>query len=165
MGNLLSSVHGAIYIAMSSSEMHNVRRIFDELGGHWSDYVVWAKDRFVLGRADFQRQYEMLLYGWREGSKHHWCGDRDQGDVWQIARPSESPWHPTTKPLPLVERALSNSSLPDDRVLDPFLGSGTTLVACERTGRRCLGLELDPHYVDVAVARWEAFTGQTAQRA
>ena len=68
------------------------------------------------------------------------------------------------KPLALVERAINNSSRPDERVLDPFLGSGTTLVACERTGRRCLGLELDPRYVDVAVARWEAFTGETARK-
>ena len=164
MGNLLSSVDGAIYIAMSSSEMHTVRAIFDELGGHWSDYVVWAKDRFVLGRADFQRQYEMLLYGWREGAKHYWCGDRDQGDVWEIPRPLDSELHPTMKPLELVERAIENSSRPGDIVMDLFLGSGTTLIAAERTGRTCIAAELDPKYCDIAVARWESLSGGTATR-
>lgn len=164
MTNLLASVDGAIYIAMSSSELHTVRAIFDELGGHWSDYVVWAKDRFTLGRADFQRQYELLLYGWREGSKHHWCGDRDQGDVWQIPRPSASELHPMMKPLGLVERAVANSSLPGNVVLDLFLGSGPTLVAAERGGRTCYAVELDAAYVDIAVARWESFSGQEARR-
>ena len=84
--------------------------------------------------------------------------------MWKIARPSESPLHPTMKPLALVERALNNSSRPGDRVLDLFLGSGTTLIACERTGRLCLGVELDPRYGDVVVARWEAFTGETARK-
>ena len=84
--------------------------------------------------------------------------------MWQILRPAESELHPTMKPLALVERALNNSSRPDDRVLDLFLGSGSTLIACERTGRRCLGLELDPRYVDVVVARWETFSGDVARK-
>src|SRR6185295_10900704 len=96
-------------------------------------------------------------FGWREGAEHHWCGDRDQGDVWTIARPSDSPLHPTMKPLPLIERALENSSRPGDVVVDLFLGSGSTLIAAERTGRVCAGLELDRLYCDIAVSRWEAF--------
>jgi DNA modification methylase len=141
-----------------------VSRVLDEEGAHWSDTIIWAKDRFTLGRADYQRQYEPIWYGWREGAKHHWRGDRDQGDVWQIARPAASPLHPTTKPLELAERAIENSSRPGDAVLDLFLGSGTTLIACERTGRQCRAVELDPAYVDVAVARWEAFSGLKATR-
>lgn len=159
---LVSSVDGALYVCMSTKEWPLVSRVLEEAGAHWSDTIIWAKDRFTLGRADFQRQYEPLWYGWREGAKHHWCGDRDQGDLWTIARPSVSDLHPTTKPLALVERALTNSSQPGDRVLDLFLGSGSTLIATERTGRSCVAVEIDPHYVDIAVARWESFSGAQA---
>ena len=162
--NLVANVDGALYACMSTKEWPLVSRVLEEAGGHWSDTIIWAKDRFVLGRADYQRQYEPIWFGWREGAKHYWCGDRDQGDVWTIARPSASDLHPTTKPLELVERALRNSSREHERVLDLFLGSGTTLIACERAGRTCLGVELDPRYIDVAVARWEAFSGEQAVR-
>ena len=162
--NLLRVVDGALYVCMSSKEWPTVSRILAEEGGHWSDTIIWAKDRFVLGRADYQRGYEPLWYGWREGASHHWCGDRDQGDVWQIARPADAPLHPTMKPLTLMERAISNSSRSGEPVLDPFAGSGSTLIACERTGRVGLGMELDPRYADVILARWEAFSGQVAER-
>ncbi len=162
--NLLASVDGAIYVCMSTKEWPLVSRMLAELGGHWSDTNIWAKDRFVLGRADYQRQYEPIWYGWREGAKRHWCGDRDQGDIWEITRPAVSEWHPTTKPVELAQRAIDNSSKPGDVVLDLFLGSGTTLIAAERTGRSCHAMELDPHYVDVALARWEAFTDETAEK-
>jgi DNA modification methylase len=149
---------------MSSKEWPLVARVLAEEGGHWSDTIIWSKDHFVLGRADYQRGYEPIWYGWREGAAHRWCGERDQSDVWQIARPVEAPLHPVMKPLAVMERAIANSSQPGDLVLDAFLGSGSTLIACERTARRCAGLELDPRYVDVAVARWEAFSGQVARR-
>ena len=126
---------------------------------HWSDTIVWAKDRFVLGRADYQRQYEPIWYGWPQGRQRHWDGGRDQGDVWTIPRPSVSPLHPTQKPLALVERAITNSSRPGDWILDPFCGSGTTLIACERTGRRGIGIEIDPRYVAATIARWETVHG------
>jgi len=161
---LLTSVDGAIYCAMSSKEMPLVSRVLAEEGGHWSDTIIWHKDRFVLGRADYQRAYEPIWFGWREGASHHWCGDRDQDDVWEIDRPSDAPLHPTMKPLPLMERAIANSSEAGDLVLDLFAGSGSTLIACERTGRRCAALELDPRYVDVVLARFERFSGQTAER-
>jgi DNA modification methylase len=161
---LFANVDGALYVCMSTKEWPTVSRVLEEAGAHWSDTIIWAKDRFTLGRSDYQRQYEPIWFGWREGAKHHWCGDRDQGDVWQIPRPAESPLHPTMKPLELVERAIENSSQTGDSVLDLFLGSGTTLIASERTGRVCRGMELDPKYVDVAVARWESFTGQEAQK-
>ena len=161
---LLAAVDGALYICMSSKELPLVARVLAEEGGHWSDFIIWAEDRFTLGRSDLQRAYEPIWYGWREGTEHFWCGDRDQSDVWTIDRPSESPLHPTMKPLGLVERAITNSSRDGDLILDPFLGSGTTLIAAERTGRVCAGIELDPTYVDVAVARWERFSGQIAVR-
>lgn len=160
--NLLASVDGALYICMSTKEWPLVSRVLAEAGGHWSDTIIWAKDRFVLGRSDYQRCYEPMWYGWREGAKRQFFGGRDQSDLWQISRPDESPLHPTMKPLAIIERALENSSRPGDVVLDPFLGSGSTLIACERTGRVCYGLELDPHYASLAVARWEAFSGGRA---
>ena len=153
---------GAVYICMSSSELHTLQAAFKAAGGHWSTFVIWAKDRFTLGRSDYQRQYEPILYGWPERAKRHWCGDRDQGDVWQIMRPHKNDLHPTMKPVALVERAVRNSSLRGDLVLDPFSGSGTTLIAAETTGRVCYGIELDPAYVDVAVERWQQYTGEPA---
>jgi DNA modification methylase len=162
--NLLSVTDGAVYVCMSSSELHTLQRAPVEAGGHWSTFIIWAKDTFTLGRSDYQRQYEPILYGWREGVRHHWCGDRDQGDLWSFDKPTTSPLHPTMKPVPLVQRAIENSSSPGDVVLDPFLGSGSTLIGCERAGRVCYGMELEPEYVDVAVMRWEAFTGQKAKK-
>jgi DNA modification methylase len=162
--NLLTSVDGALYVCMSSKEMPLVSRVLAEEGGHWSDTLIWRKDRFVLGRADYQRAYEPIWFGWREGVGHHWCGDRDQDDVWEINRPSDAPLHPTMKPLALMERAIANSSEPGGLVLDAFAGSGSTLIACERTGRRCAALELDPRYVDVVLARFERFSGSVAER-
>ena len=154
---------GAVYICMSSSELQTLQAAFKSAGGHWSTFIIWAKDRFTLGRADYQRQYEPILYGWPEGVKRHWCGDRDQGDVWNIQRPSKNDLHPTMKPVALVERAIRNSSRKGDLVFDPFGGSGTTLIAAEKTGRHASLIELDPKYVDVIVRRWQEFTGREAQ--
>ncbi len=160
--NLVEHVDGAIYCCMSSKELPLVSRVLAEAGAHWSDTIIWKKDRFVTGRADYQRSYEPIWYGWREGTKRHWCGDRDQGDVWEVERPAASEAHPTMKPLSLVERAIENTSKPGDVVLDLFLGSGTTLIAAERTGRVCYGMEIDAHYGSVVLARWEVFTGKEA---
>ncbi len=162
--NILEFTDGATYICMSSSELHTLQKAFVQAGGHWSTFIIWAKNTFTIGRSDYQRQYEPILYGWREGAKHSWCGDRDQGDVWHVEKPTASPLHPTMKPLTLIEKAIQNSSNPGDLVLDTFLGSGSTLIACERTGRTCFGMELEPLYVDVAVMRWEAFSGEKATR-
>jgi len=153
---------GAVYICMSSSELHTLQAAFMKAGGHWSTFVIWAKNRFTLGRSDYQRQYEPILYGWPEGVKHRWCGARDQGDVWNINRPNKNDLHPTMKPVSLVERAIRNSSRKGDLVFDPFGGSGTTMIAAEGTGRKAALLELDPKYVDVIVERWQRFTDQAA---
>jgi len=159
--NLLRAVEGTIYICMSSKELATVCRVLGEEGGHWSDTLIWKK-QFTLGRADFQRAYEPIIYCWRDGAKHQWHGGRDQGDVWEIERASANPLHPTTKPLALVEKAITNSSSAGDLVLDLFLGSGSTLIASERTGRVCYGMELDPHYGSVVLARYESFSGEEA---
>ena len=159
---MLERCDGACYIAMSSSELDALQSAFRECGGHWSTFIIWAKDRFTLGRSDYQRQYEPMLYGWREGAKRHWCGARDQGDVWQIKKPVRNEFHPCTKPVELFERCLRNSSEPGDIVLDCFAGSGTTAIACEKAGRVARLMELDPKYADVIIDRWERFTGRKA---
>ena len=155
---------GGIYVAMSSSELDVLQAAFRAAGGKWSTFIIWAKNTFTLGRADYQRQYEPILYGWPEGAQRHWCGDRDQGDVWNIKKPQKNDLHPTMKPVELVERAIRNSSRPGNVVLDPFGGSGTTLIAAEKSGRQARLIELDPKYVDVIVRRWQDWTGQQASR-
>jgi DNA modification methylase len=160
--NILSVTKGACYICMGSSELHTLREAFTAAGGRWSDYLVWAKNTFTLGRADYQRQYEPILYGWKDGADHYWCGARDQGDVWFFDKPAKNDLHPTMKPVALVERAVRNSSKSRDIVLDPFGGSGSTLIACEKTGRQARLIELDPKYVDTIILRWQEFSGGTA---
>nr|WP_026330268.1 site-specific DNA-methyltransferase [Caldimonas manganoxidans] len=160
----IAHCRGAIYVAMSSSELDTLQAAFRAAGGHWSTFIIWAKNTFTLGRADYQRQYEPILYGWPEGAQRHWCGDRDQGDVWHFNKPQKNDLHPTMKPVELVERAIRNSSRPGNVVLDPFGGSGTTLIAAEKSGRRARLIELDPKYVDVIVRRWQEWSGQEAYR-
>ena len=162
--NLLSVTKGAVYIAMSSSELDTLQAAFRTAGGKWSTFIIWAKNTFTLGRADYQRQYEPILYGWRDGTDHFWCGARDQGDVWQIKKPAKNDLHPTMKPVELVERAILNSSKSRDIVLDLFGGSGTTLIAAEKSGRQARLIELDPKYVDVIIRRWQDWTGKQATR-
>lgn len=118
-------------------------------------------DDFDMG-ADYHQQFEAMLYGWRQGSHHYWCGARDQGNVWHFDKPARNDLHPTMKPVALVERAIRNSSKPRDTVLDCFGGSGTTMIAAERTGRRAVLLEIDPAYADVIVRRWQDTTGEAA---
>jgi DNA modification methylase len=160
----LARCDGAVYVAMSSSELDTLQSAFRAAGGKWSTFIIWAKNTFTLGRSDYQRQYEPILYGWPEGATRHWCGDRDQGDVWHFNKPRVNDLHPTMKPVELVERAIRNSSRPGDVVLDPFGGSGTTLIAAEKSGRKARLIELDPKYADVIVRRWQDWTGQQATR-
>ena len=160
--NILTVTKGAVYMCMSSSELHTLQSAFLEAGGHWSTFIIWAKNTFTLGRSDYQRQYEPILYGWKEGGGHYWCGARDQGDVWSINKPARNDLHPTMKPVELVERAIGNSSRENEIILDPFGGSGTTLIACEHMSRQARLLELDPKYVDVIVLRWQEQTGEAA---
>ena len=162
--NLLMVTKGGCYVAMSSSELHTLQKAWLDAGGKWSTFIIWSKNTFTLGRADYQRQYEPILYGWKQGADHFWCGDRDQSDIWNYNKPRVNDLHPTMKPVELVERAIMNSSKTRDIVLDLFGGSGTTLIACEKTGRQARLMELDPKFVDVIVKRWEEYTGQQAVR-
>ena len=149
---------------MSSSELDTLQRAFRDAGGRWSTFLIWAKNT-TLGRSDYQRQYEPILYGWKEGADHFWCGARDQGDAWFFDKPVKNDLHPTMMPVALVERAIQNSSNSRDIVLDLFGESGTTMIAAERMGRRARLVELDPRYVDVSVQRWQTITSGVAATA
>jgi DNA modification methylase len=125
--------------------------------------IIWAKDRFALSRGDYHWHHEPAWYVVREGGKGHWSGDRKQSTLWMIpARDDSGHGHSTQKPVECMKRPIENNSEPGDAVYEPFSGSGTTIIAAEMTGRRCFAVELNPAYVDVAVRRWEAFTGSDA---
>ena len=126
--------------------------------------IIWSKPRFVLGRGDYHWQHEPCLYAVRKGGTGHWQGARDQATVWPIASGEDdgATVHGTQKPVACMRRPIENNSAEGDSVYEPFSGSGTTLIAAERTGRRCFALELDPRYVDVAVTRWQTLTGEIA---
>lgn len=185
ISNIMPVTSGAFYICMSSSELHNLHKAFTDAGGHWQTYVIWAKNAFTLSRSDYQHQFEPILYGLTEDEakkaeanqenfdalpilygwkKHDWYGGRKQGDVWFFDKPSSSKDHPTMKPIGLCAKAIKNSSAINDIVLDVFGGSGSTLIACEQTQRKCYTMELDPRYVDVIIKRWEQFTGEKARK-
>jgi len=161
--NALSVTKGACYICMSRSELHTLHKSFTDAGGRWSAFIIWAKNAFTLGRSDYQRQYEPILYGWKNNHDRYWCGARDQSDIWFYNRPTKNDLHPTMKPIELCKRAILNSSKTDDIILDCFGGSGSTLIACEQTDRRCRMIELDPKYIDVIVKRWQNFSGKEAK--
>lgn len=193
-----------IYVAHADTEGINFRSTFREAGFKLASCLIWRKDHFVLGRADYQCQHEPILYGWKPGSVHRWYGGRKRKTIQELGslgtieqlpdgsiilchegtstvitgrdlsveqfdstiilerKPLRSELHPTMKPVGLVERFIRNSSKAGDMVLDPFGGSGTTLIACERTNRICRTMELDPKYADAIVRRWQAYTGNNA---
>lgn len=149
-----------IYLAMSAQEWPVIDKALRDQGFHWSSTIIWMKDQLVLSRKDYHTQFEPLWYGWKSNAARiRQVVDRKQSDVWQIDRPKRSDEHPTMKPLRLVERSLENSSLPGDVVLDPFVGSGTTLIVCEQMQRRCRAVELDLIYAAVDIERWHLFSG------
>lgn len=127
--------------------------------GVYRHQLLWVKDRFVLGRGDYHFRHEPVLYGWRPDGSHHAVVDRTQDTVWEIPRPARSSEHPTMKPVDLITRALTNSTRHGATVLDPFGGSGSTLIACHTTGRTARLVELDPAYVDVICHRYQTHTG------
>lgn len=143
------------YCVMSAQEWGNIMNALAECGFHWSSTIIWYKDSLVLSRKDYHTQYEPIWYGWLEGDKRL-CPlqDRQQSDVWEIDRPKKSVEHPTMKPIALAGKAINNSSHTGEVILDLFGGSGTTLLACEQTGRVGYMMELDCAYCDVIVKRF-----------
>ena len=161
--NMASKPGAMTYVVMSAQEWGNMMLTLAQNDYHWSSTIIWNKDRLVLSRKDYHTKYEPIWYGWKSGEARL-CPlkDRKQCDVWDFERPSKSEEHPTMKPVPLVARAITNSSHSGDLILDLFGGSGTTLIAAEQTDRTCYMMELDPKYVDVIVSRWENLTGEKA---
>jgi DNA modification methylase len=137
-----------------------------QAGLHVRAQIIWRKPRFAIGRGHYHWQHEPCWYAVREGGSAKWCGDRTQSTVWDInAKDQDAETrHGTQKPVECMARPVRNHGVKGDDVYDPFLGSGTTLIACERLGRRCYGLELSPAYCDVIVHRYENFTGKKAER-
>jgi site-specific DNA-methyltransferase (adenine-specific) len=182
---------GAIYVCHADSEGENFRAQFSAAGWLLKQCLIWVKDAFVLGRQDYHWQHEPILYGWKPGAAHTWYGRRIRSTILdgtvQLAdlkkhdliellteiveastivrepRPRRNGEHPTMKPVPLVARLVANSTKPGDLVLDPFGGSGSTLIACVQMDRACYTIEKDPRYADVIVNRWEKLTGLTAE--
>ena len=151
------------YVCHADSEGYNFRGAFADAGWLLKQCIIWEKQHFVIGRQDYQWQHEPILYGWKPGS-HLFYGGRNLTTIWRVDRPSASREHPTMKPVALVTLAVQNSTKGEDIVLDPFLGSGTTLIACEQLGRTCYGMEISPQYCQVIIDRWEKLTGQKAEK-
>lgn len=153
----------AIYVFHADTEGVNFRRALVDAGFKLAQCCVWVKQTFVLGRQDYHWKHEPVLYGWKPTAAHNWYSDRRQTTVWHFDRPSRNADHPTMKPVDLIEYPITNSSKRGDVVLDLFGGSGSTLIACEKTGRVARLMELDPRYVDVIIRRWQEYTGKVAR--
>ena len=144
----------SIYVFHADTEGLNFRKAFKDAGFYLSGCCIWKKNALVLGRSPYQWQHEPCLFGWKKGGKHQWYSDRKQTTIWEYDRPKASKDHPTMKPVALMSYPIQNSCMSNCIVLDPFLGSGSTLIACEQTNRICYGIELDEKFVDVIVNRY-----------
>lgn len=166
---------GGVLAFMSPLKLDDLRAALENNGLTWRSYIIWVKNHFTLGGSDFQHQFEPILYHVNDGkydanngdiaeseiavygdinTRRDWFGARSQSDVWFYEKPTQSKDHPTMKPIGLCAKAILSISKAGDIVYDPFLGSGSTLIACEQTNRKCIGSELDPHYCDVIRKRW-----------
>ena len=154
-------VTGCIYMCAGPGPDGRTMFVAADRALHNSTMIVWNKDRFTLGRGKYQNKHEVIWFGWG-GSGSGFCDDRTLTNVWDIPRPKKSELHPTMKPVELVATALKHNP-GSEIVLDLFGGSGTTLIACEQLGRKCRMVEMDPHYCDVIIARWEKLTGKKAE--
>lgn len=156
---------GSIYVWHADTEGLNFRKAFKDAGFYLSGCCIWKKNALVLGRSPFQWIHEPCLYGWKQTGKHQWYSDRKQVTVWEFDKPRSSKDHPTMKPVALMSYPLRCSTMTNGIVLDPFLGSGSTLIACLETDRICRGIELDPKFVDVIVRRAQAWYEEHDQTA
>lgn len=156
------SDYNTFYISMSGKTLICLLLALNECEYKMAQIIVWAKNNHVLGRSDYANKHELIVYGWL--NHHKFYGQFDT-TVWEIDKPLKSELHPTMKPIELIEKGILNSSLPNMNVLDGFGGSGSTLIACEKTDRNCFMMELDPIYCSVIIERWEEYTGQKAVKA
>ncbi len=153
----------SIYVFHADTEGLNFRKAFKEAGLYLSGVCIWAKQSLVLGRSPYQWKHEPVLFGWKKDGTHKWYGDRKQSTIWNFDRPSKNDLHPTMKPIALCAYPITNSSMSNCIVLDPFGGSGSTLMACEQTNRICHTIELDEKYTDVIVKRYIDFKGSSEE--
>ena len=150
----------AIYVFHADSEGFNFRGAMRDAGWGVKQCLIWMKSSLVMGRQDYQWKHEPILYSWKPGAAHRWFSDRCQTTILEFNKPHKNPDHPTPKPVEMLEYLLKNSSAEGDVVYEPFCGSGSTLIACEQTGRACHAIELAPRYVSVIVRRWAELTKQ-----
>lgn len=153
---------GDLYCVLAHAEMPKLDLCLRESGYHMSGLIIWVKQRFVMGRANYHQRMEPIWYGWHKSLTSSFNGSRKLDNVWEVDRPSRSDAHPTMKPVELVMRAVENSSKPGNTVLEPFAGAGSTLLACERLGRKCMAIELSPEYCSVVIDRWQTETKSSA---
>jgi DNA modification methylase len=152
-----------VYVWHASTKAAIVQESLEAAGLLVRTQVIWAKNNFAIGRGHYHVQHEPCWYAVKNGATGHWAGDRSQTTLWQIDKPMKSETgHSTQKPVECIARPIENNSSPGQAVYDPFVGSGTTMIAAEQTGRTCIAIEIAPGYVDVAVKRWQAFTGNQA---
>lgn len=144
----------SIYVFHADTEGLNFRKAFSDAGFYLSGCCIWKKPSLVLGRSPYQWQHEPCLYGWKKSGKHQWYADRKQTTIWEFEKTKKNTNHPTMKPIPLLAYPIQNSSMSNTLILDPFGGSGSTLIACEQTDRDCYTIELDEKYCDVIVKRY-----------
>lgn len=151
----------SIYVFHADTEGLNFRKAFSDAGFYLSGTCIWKKQSLVLGRSPYQWQHEPVLFGWKKAGKHNWYSDRKQTTIWEFEKPKKNADHPTMKPVPLIAYPILNSSMVNSIVLDPFGGSGSTLVACEQTERICYIIELGEKYCDVIVKRYVEQVGDS----
>ena len=154
---------GSIYIFHADTEGLNFRKAFVDAGFYLSGTCIWKKQSLVLGRSPYHWQHEPILYGWKKKGKHNWYTGRKESTIWEFDKPNKNGDHPTMKPIPLLTYPIKNSSMTNSIVLDPFGGSGSTLIACEQMDRICYAVELDEKFVDVIVRRYVELTHNTKE--
>jgi DNA modification methylase len=152
----------SLYICHASRYQREFENALEANGISVRNQIIWAKQHFALSHSRYKFQHEPIFYGHVKGESDSWYGDNGQSTLWQVDKPNANPLHPTMKPIALIEKALENSSKAGDIILDLFGGSGSTLIACEKLGRKAYLMELDPKYVDVIIKRWQEYTGQSA---
>lgn len=151
------------YVWHATREHINFETALNNAGLKVRQQLIWNKSQFVLSRSDYHWKHEPCLYGWKEGAPHKWYSDRKQTTVLNFKKPTTNKLHPTMKPVEMMRYLIGNSTQEGDKVLDLFGGSGSTLIACEELNRVCYMLELDPHYCEVIIDRWETLTGEKAE--
>jgi DNA modification methylase len=153
----------AVYLWHATHSLRALYNLLAELGFLHHDTLVWLKPNFVIGRCDYQSNYESCFYGWKQGHRPPFYGPKNQTTVWSVGRDTTHPDHPTQKPVGLFTPPILNHTRPTEAVYDAFAGSGTTVIACEQTGRAARCIEIEPRYCDLILARWEAATGREAE--